>query len=517
MGDITWYNDLSHLTAATGSADLEDIRESTDVLFSCETYEVLPATTVHGPELLFVAIAGYSIEFTVRDKKRERERVPWLRRPSINWQCLCSCVLVRAKQIDTLQPDDHLSLHCDGWYTLQCSRVAPADMDDTCATGSGHDAAFTLLLALENAPELFSDCVLESRDGQTFAVHSSILRLSGFDASSCCSNDGGNGLQGHGAPGVGVGAARVSPTRLGSNQGLAYSPPKRTPSQLTAEITIAVIPPLTNAASDPQQQQQQQNQQQRLSTKAFLLSPKLLISPTTIDMFNLPSKLASNLSNSFNCLAATPIDRLGLPRVTSLSTSPSPPASEAPLSTQLSTSDSNLQSARCTLHNSGAAGRPNIFTFSEFSAAAAAAHQQRSASLTAASRVSCCPPLSPYRSKSPLWSSNDSPPPLSPLTPAQVLHALDAGELAAVLHWMYAECLPGGLTEEQLVRLVRFADGVSRLGKLSEVAQSYLGLVRVKKGEFMVFMLNYSLKRQFENAFNVNIKSRHLQAYGFRD
>lgn len=66
LGDITWYNDLSHLTAATGPEDFEDISESADVLFSCEMYEVLPATQLHGPQLLFVANAGYSIEFKVR-------------------------------------------------------------------------------------------------------------------------------------------------------------------------------------------------------------------------------------------------------------------------------------------------------------------------------------------------------------------------------------------------------------------------------------------------------------------
>lgn len=65
MGDITWFNDLSHLTAATGPEDFEDISESADVLFSCETYEVLPDTTVHGPELVFIAFAGYSIQFKV--------------------------------------------------------------------------------------------------------------------------------------------------------------------------------------------------------------------------------------------------------------------------------------------------------------------------------------------------------------------------------------------------------------------------------------------------------------------
>lgn len=64
LGDITWYNDLAHLSVAAGREDFNDISESADVLFSCETFEV--QTTSTGPILLFAAFAGYSIEFKVR-------------------------------------------------------------------------------------------------------------------------------------------------------------------------------------------------------------------------------------------------------------------------------------------------------------------------------------------------------------------------------------------------------------------------------------------------------------------
>lgn len=67
MGDITWYNDLSHLTAAAGREDFNDISESADVLFSCETFEVQGTMAGgSGPGLLFAAFAGYSIEFKVK-------------------------------------------------------------------------------------------------------------------------------------------------------------------------------------------------------------------------------------------------------------------------------------------------------------------------------------------------------------------------------------------------------------------------------------------------------------------
>lgn len=67
LGDITWYNDLAHLAAATDREDFQDITESTEVLFSCETFEVKATTTGAGPGLVFAAFSGYCIEFKVKD------------------------------------------------------------------------------------------------------------------------------------------------------------------------------------------------------------------------------------------------------------------------------------------------------------------------------------------------------------------------------------------------------------------------------------------------------------------
>lgn len=241
-----------------------------------------------------------------------------------------------------------------------------------------------------------------------------------------------------------------------------------TPSTATAEITIAIIPPSTPGGDHPQQQ--------RASAKALLLSPKLLISPT-LDMFHLPSKLASNLSNSFNCLAAGGGGTGGTGTFATAATSPLL-SHHHHYHTHISTSDSNLKSSTCTTSHSlspgGAASRPNIFTFVD-----AAGRQPR-----------VCPPLSPYRSKSPLWATapgsaeSSPPPPLSPLTTVRVLHSLPASELRIVLHWLYAECLPAGLSEPELVALVAFAEGVSRLGRLADMAAANLALVRLQKREY---------------------------------
>lgn len=292
-----------------------------------------------------------------------------------------------------------------------------------------------------------------------------MLRLSGFDASSC--------LPPPSAAAVASPAVRCfSPTRghlLHTSSLVGLDSGGTTTSGTTAEITIAIIPPSTPGGDHPQQQ--------RASAKAFLLSPKLLLSPT-LDMFHLPSKLASNLSNSFNCLAAGGGGGAGLFATGAMS----------PLLSHhhhhhahISTSDSNLKSSTCTTTHSllpggggGAASRPNIFTFVD-----AAGRQPR-----------VCPPLSPYRSKSPLWATapgtaeSSPPPPLSPLTPVQVLQSLPAAELRIVLHWLYAECLPAGLSEPELVRLVAFAEGVSRLGRLADMAAAYLALVRLQTCEY---------------------------------
>lgn len=175
-------------------------------------------------------------------------------------------------------------------------------------------------------------------------------------------------------------------------------------------------------------------------------------------MFHLPSKLASNLSNSFNCLSA--------------SIKPQPPSNASDPFTlhrsTISTSDSNLKSS---LNPNSACTRQNIFTF-----AGDFVYRQPKG----------CPPLSPYRSKSPLWS-NSAPgsvadtPPLSPLTPAEVLQTLPETLLRSICHWLYAECLPPDLDEETLDQLIGFTDGMSRLNKMTELCHSYLQMVRLKK------------------------------------
>lgn len=324
---------------------------------------------------------------------------------------------MHTKQVDSLKPENSLSLFCDDWYTLFCQRVEPEHQS------AGQDEPFTLLGAL-NDPA-FSDGIIESAEGQQFHIHSSILRLNGFDSSGCP------------MPAANTASPKQSPTLNANDLKHTQSP---------SEIRISIVPPTGTPASST-------NADQRCRTpSSFLLSPKLLISPT-LEMFHLPSKLASNLSNSFNCLSA----------------SIKPQADTDPftmLRNTISTSDSNLKSS--LLNPNSAATRPNIFTF-----AGDFVYRQPKG----------CPPLSPYRSKSPLWTgggSADTPPP-SPLMPADVLQTLPVALLLPICHWLYAECLPVGLDEDVLERLIGFMDGMSPLGKMTELCHSYLQMVRLKK------------------------------------
>lgn len=329
-------------------------------------------------------------------------------------------------QVDTLKPEATLTLYCEGWYTLLCQRVEPEHHS------SAQDQPFTLIGALDDAA--FSDGLIESAEGQKIHIHSSILRLNGFDSTSC-----------------------PMPTNLAKSASPNHqSPPsasmdtKRSNHQ-SPDIQISIVPPASTTPTATA------NGGGRCRTSSsFLLSPKLLISPS-LELFHLPSKLASNLSNSFNCLSA----------------SIKPPADSDPFTlhrNNISTSDSNL---KASLNPSSASSRPNIFTF-----AGDFVYRQPKG----------CPPLSPYRSKSPLWTGNSvgsaDTPPLSPLIPAEVLQTLPVGLLRPICHWLYAECLPTGLDEETLERLIEFTDGMSRLGKMTELCHSYLQMVRLKKCMF---------------------------------
>lgn len=323
-------------------------------------------------------------------------------------------------QVDSLKPDHSLTLFCDGWYTLLCLRVEPEHHSHA------HDQPFTLIGALDDPA--FSDGLIESAEGQPIHIHSSILRLNGFDSSSCPMPT--NVAQST--------SPNQSPTSTASNVDI-----KR--SNQSPEIQISIDPPATTPTPP--------SLGRCRTSSSFLLSPKLLISPS-LELFHLPSKLASNLSNSFNCLSA----------------SIKPPGDSDPFTlirNNISTSDSNL---KASLNPSSAAARPNIFTF-----AGDFVYRQPKG----------CPPLSPYRSKSPLWTGSGvgsaDTPPLSPLTPAEVLQTLPVGLLRPICHWLYAECLPAGLDEETLERLIEFTDGMSRLGKMTELCHSYLQMVRLKK------------------------------------
>ncbi|KAG5684819.1 hypothetical protein PVAND_014032 [Polypedilum vanderplanki] len=161
-GDIIFLNDLFSLQvvaidqtsptiwSASKSMMIEDDKsklstgnESADILFCCETFEVIVLEQQHGTSaaLLFRSFTGHHIEF----------------------------------RTNTIKPLESMTLKCEGWCTLTCKRIKKDQ-------SIGQSIQYTLLPAFEE--KFFSDIVIKSCDGYSFEVHSSILRLNGFDCNS---------------------------------------------------------------------------------------------------------------------------------------------------------------------------------------------------------------------------------------------------------------------------------------------------------------------------------------------
>ncbi|GAB0094528.1 uncharacterized protein DMENIID0001_098400 [Sergentomyia squamirostris] len=153
MGDITWFSDVVHPIEPGGvvggicggrtedrDTEFQAIRnEFTEILFSCETFEVVELPD-NGPGLAFGAYAGHNIEF----------------------------------KTTTYSPMDMMVLNCEGWCFLSCRRLRE---DQTII----QDCPFTLLSALQEG--YFADVIIKSSEGLYFDTHSAVLRLSGFDCS----------------------------------------------------------------------------------------------------------------------------------------------------------------------------------------------------------------------------------------------------------------------------------------------------------------------------------------------
>lgn len=179
-----------------------------------------------------------------------------------------------------------------------------------------------------------------------------------------------------------------------------------------------------------------------------MITPNFLCPPAAT-MMNLSSKLTSNFSNSFNCLAS-----LGRSVESRLS----------PKFCSNSSSDSNLQNA----HNR------NIFTFNELSFAACSSNDVCKA--PTATR----PPLSPYKIKSPVFPSPFDTPPSSPLTPISSIQNLPASLLVPIIHFLYSECLPNNLDQDLCSQLISFASSLPPLTRMVEPCKKYLKLIKLK-------------------------------------
>lgn len=250
------------------------------------------------------------------------------------------------------------------------------------------------------------------------------MRLNGFD---CSAN-----IQQHAAITNTIDTEVASPSNHHSSQiKISIIAPTTKPSHEHSSPTKMSTPPINTTSQSP-----------KIST--YLLSPNLLLSPS-LDMFQFPSKLASNLSSSFNCLSS------------SIKQSEDHLFS---LKNPISTSDSNLKSN----------GHKNIFNFGEFL-------------LNPMENLPKCnkPPLSPYRLKSPLLSASFETPPSSPLTPIAILQTLPKFLLTPIFQWLYAECLPPNLEEETLEKLINLAESTIPLNKMVEPCRKYLKIIKLKK------------------------------------
>lgn len=199
---------------------------------------------------------------------------------------------------------------------------------------------------------------------------------------------------------------------------------------------------------------------------SYLLSPNLLLSPS-LDMFQFSSKLASNLSSSFNCLSASikqSEDHLLV------------------LRNPISLSDSNLKSSSAGTATTASSATNNIFNFGDFLLNPMDYNRHHNVSAaTTPTAPRGRPPLSPYRAKSPLLSASFETPPSSPLTPIAVLHTLPAFMLTPIFQWLYSECLPFNLEEETLEKLINFAESTIPLNKMAEPCRKYLKILKLKK------------------------------------
>ncbi|XP_039959396.1 uncharacterized protein LOC126760014 isoform X1 [Bactrocera neohumeralis] len=421
--DITWYNDL--VNPLPESKDCATCCDSASVLFSCETFDVNETN----PRLVFGAFAGHSIEF----------------------------------RTNTLTPTDTLILDCENWYALECKRLKECH-------AAGQEREYSFAEALQES--YFTDVIIKSSDGFDFHVHSSVLRLSGFDCSMCVQYNG-PALSGH------VNSCKAHD--ISHQQQYQKVQKCQTSDGVSAilgtsnPIKISVTLPISNV---------QNYDDNQMSLPRLNISPIYLQPPSehanTICNSGLIANRGAHLSNSFNCLTASNIG-VGLDKNAALGEMGGmrrfPPTSN---------SDSHLETqSHCK----------NIFNFCQDFL-----QQPTETTIVCNTRR---PPLSPYRvrSPSPFPSSMDTPP-SSPLTPVAVLYNLPNFLLIPVLHWLYAESLMPDLDENACEKLINFAETQPSLTKMVEPTRKYLKLIKLKKFVVNTLMDSHAVLNHIIQAIN---------------
>ncbi|XP_017966363.1 uncharacterized protein LOC108658219 isoform X2 [Drosophila navojoa] len=352
-------------------------------MICCETFDVHETN----PHLIFGAFAGHSIEFST----------------------------------STLMPTESLVLSCENWYSVECKRL----QDDR---PNGQERQFSFGEAL--LERYFSDILIKSCSGLEYALHSSILRLNGFDCSMCTSN-----------------------TLLSAYQSLQ-------PLHFTPSISNLNPNPISIGIAGAEKEQSKNSQGINLSS--VYMQPDFKFSaPTT----GLEMQRFRYFSSSFNCLSNGDM--------------------RESVDTVYNT-DSRLLRV-CTSHSEShleiSQASKSIFDFCQdtLQPVSSSAHQ---CSLTTNQNISNTrrPPLSTFRlrSSSPFANLIDTPP-SSPLTPVGVLFNLPTFLLNPILHWLYTESLLPEMDESDCEKLINFCEAQPSLTRLVPQTRKYLRLLRLKK------------------------------------
>lgn len=335
-------------------------------------------------------------------------------------------------------PTDSLILSCENWYSLECKRL----QNDR---ANGQENQFSFGEALLDP--YFSDVLVKSGTGLEYALHSSILRLNGFDCSMCTNNTLFSTSQ------------NLQPLRLISN----------TSNTNPIKISIAIV----DAGK------KQTKKFHDISLSSVYMQPICdyqLLNPNT----GLEAQRVHHFSSSFSCLSNgnekdspgtfCDID-VGLLRMKGGGLRRFPSTSH---------SDSHLESSQIECKN--------IFNFCQESMLLPMSSSNPQNDSSTANLAICNtrrPPLSPYRARSPFPFINSmDTPPSSPLTPVGVLFNLSTFLLNPILHWLYTESLLPEMDEDVCEKLINFCEAQPSLTKLVPPARTYLRLLQLKKCEY---------------------------------